>query len=109
MHSSDRSYSVCSLQVVRRPYVYMYNSEKDPVERGIINLATAQVEFSEESQAMIKVSTAHFSLCESSVEGTLLPLGRRPEAVAESVECRLPTWRVGSLNSQLIQTNDIQN
>ena len=46
----------CCPQVVRRPYVYMYNSEKDPVERGIINLATAQVEFSEESQAMIKVS-----------------------------------------------------
>jgi len=40
--------------VVRRPYVYIYNSEKDPVERGLINLATAQVEFSEESQAMIK-------------------------------------------------------
>lgn len=41
--------------MVRRPYVYMYNSEKDPVERGLINLAAAQVEFSEESQAMIKV------------------------------------------------------
>ena len=40
---------------MRRPYVFIYNSEKDPVERGLINLATAQVEFSEESQAMIKV------------------------------------------------------
>ncbi|ELU07126.1 hypothetical protein CAPTEDRAFT_150014 [Capitella teleta] len=40
--------------VVRRPYVYLYNNEKDPVERGLINLATAQVEFSEESQAMIR-------------------------------------------------------
>jgi kinesin family protein 1 len=39
--------------VVRRPYVYLYNSEKDPVERGLINLATAQVEFSEEGQAII--------------------------------------------------------
>ena len=41
---------------MRRPYVFIYNNEKDPVERGLINLATAQVEFSEESQAMIKVS-----------------------------------------------------
>jgi len=40
--------------VVRRPYVYIYNTEKDPVESGLINLATAPVEFSEESQAMIK-------------------------------------------------------
>ncbi|KAK2187726.1 hypothetical protein NP493_156g05028 [Ridgeia piscesae] len=40
--------------VVRRPYVYMYNNEKDPVERSLINLATAQVEFSEESQALLK-------------------------------------------------------
>jgi len=40
--------------VVRRPYVYMYNSEKDPVERGLINLATSQVEFSEESQALCR-------------------------------------------------------
>ncbi len=47
---------VCDWQVVRRPYVYMYNSERDPVERGLINLATAQMEFSEESQAMIRVS-----------------------------------------------------
>eukprot|EP00058_Branchiostoma_floridae_P005008 XP_002590496.1 hypothetical protein BRAFLDRAFT_86167 [Branchiostoma floridae] len=41
--------------VVRRPYVYMYNNEKDPVERGLINLATAQVEYSEDQQAMLKV------------------------------------------------------
>ncbi|XP_053776144.1 kinesin-like protein KIF1B isoform X7 [Desmodus rotundus] len=40
--------------VVRRPYVFMYNSDKDPVERGIINLSTAQVEYSEDQQAMVK-------------------------------------------------------
>ncbi|XP_075293536.1 kinesin-like protein KIF1B isoform X2 [Opisthocomus hoazin] len=38
--------------VVRRPYVFIYNSDKDPVERGIINLSTAQVEYSEDQQAM---------------------------------------------------------
>lgn len=42
--------------VVRRPYVFIYNSDKDPVERGIINLSTAQVEYSEDQQAMVKVS-----------------------------------------------------
>lgn len=42
--------------VVRRPYVFIYNSDKDPVERGVINLSTAQVEYSEDQQAMVKVS-----------------------------------------------------
>uniref|UniRef100_A0A8C9FFU2 Kinesin motor domain-containing protein n=1 Tax=Pavo cristatus TaxID=9049 RepID=A0A8C9FFU2_PAVCR len=42
--------------VVRRPYVFIYNSDKDPVERGLINLSTAQVEYSEDQQAMVKVS-----------------------------------------------------
>ena len=44
--------------MVRRPYVFIYNSDKDPVERGIINLSTAQVEYSEDQQAMVKVSPA---------------------------------------------------
>lgn len=43
--------------VVRRPYVFIYNSEKDPVERGVLNLSTAQVEYSEDQQAMLKVNT----------------------------------------------------
>lgn len=42
--------------VVRRPYVYIYNTEKDSMERAIINLSTAQVEYSEDQQAMLKVS-----------------------------------------------------
>lgn len=41
--------------VVRRPYAYMYNSDKDTVERFVLNLATAQVEYSEDQQAMLKV------------------------------------------------------
>lgn len=41
--------------VVRRPYVFIYNSDKDPVERGVLNLSTAQVEYSEDQQAMLKV------------------------------------------------------
>ncbi|XP_036603814.1 kinesin-like protein KIF1B isoform X3 [Trichosurus vulpecula] len=43
--------------VVRRPYAFIYNSDKDPVERGIINLSTAQVEYSEDQQAMVKTSS----------------------------------------------------
>ncbi|KAG8189809.1 hypothetical protein JTE90_026115 [Oedothorax gibbosus] len=41
--------------VVRRPYVFIYKNEKDLVERGMINLATAQVEYSEDQEAMLKV------------------------------------------------------
>ncbi|XP_028921497.1 kinesin-like protein KIF1B isoform X3 [Ornithorhynchus anatinus] len=48
--------------VVRRPYVFIYNSDKDPVERGIINLSTAQVEFSEDQQAMVKTPNT-FAVC----------------------------------------------
>ncbi|XP_032970613.1 kinesin-like protein KIF1B isoform X9 [Rhinolophus ferrumequinum] len=48
--------------VVRRPYVFIYNSDKDPVERGIINLSTAQVEYSEDQQAMVKMSNT-FAVC----------------------------------------------
>ncbi|MEQ2178134.1 hypothetical protein GOODEAATRI_010826, partial [Goodea atripinnis] len=40
--------------VIRRPYVFIYNSDKDPVERGVLNLSTAQVEYSEDQQAMLK-------------------------------------------------------
>ncbi|XP_070345328.1 kinesin-like protein KIF1A isoform X24 [Equus asinus] len=40
--------------VVRRPYAYMYNSDKDAVERFVLNLSTAQVEYSEDQQAMLK-------------------------------------------------------
>ncbi|XP_024082076.1 kinesin-like protein unc-104 isoform X9 [Cimex lectularius] len=40
---------------VRRPYVFIFRDEKDPVERALINLTTAQVEYSEDQQAMVKV------------------------------------------------------
>uniref|UniRef100_A0A146LD53 Kinesin-like protein unc-104 n=1 Tax=Lygus hesperus TaxID=30085 RepID=A0A146LD53_LYGHE len=40
---------------VRRPYVFIFRDERDPVERALINLTTAQVEYSEDQQAMVKV------------------------------------------------------
>ncbi|KAM9761861.1 kinesin-like protein KIF1A isoform 6-T8 [Menidia menidia] len=48
--------------VVRRPYVYIYNSERDTVERAILNLSCAQVEYSEDQQAMLKTPNT-FAVC----------------------------------------------
>ncbi|XP_008485652.1 kinesin-like protein unc-104 [Diaphorina citri] len=38
-----------------QPYVFIFRDEKDPVERALVNLATAQVEYSEDQQAMVRV------------------------------------------------------
>ncbi|XP_035379958.1 kinesin-like protein KIF1A isoform X2 [Electrophorus electricus] len=48
--------------VVRRPYVYIYNSDREPVERAILNLSSAQVEYSEDQQAMLKTPYT-FAVC----------------------------------------------
>ncbi|XP_029284843.1 LOW QUALITY PROTEIN: kinesin-like protein KIF1A [Cottoperca gobio] len=48
--------------VVRRPYVYIYNTERDSVERAILNLSSAQVEYSEDQQAMLKTLYT-FAVC----------------------------------------------
>ncbi|XP_026882422.2 kinesin-like protein KIF1A isoform X4 [Electrophorus electricus] len=48
--------------VVRRPYVYMYRSERDSVERAVINLSSAQVEYSEDQQTMLR-SPNTFAVC----------------------------------------------
>lgn len=42
--------------VVRRPYVYLYRSERDSVERAVINLSSAKVEYSEDKQTLLRVS-----------------------------------------------------
>ncbi|KAM3835478.1 kinesin-like protein KIF1A isoform 11-T11 [Vipera latastei] len=48
--------------VVRRPYVYIYNNDKDSVERAVLNLSSAQVEYSEDQQAMLKTPNT-FAVC----------------------------------------------
>uniref|UniRef100_A0A8C3S8B5 plus-end-directed kinesin ATPase n=1 Tax=Chelydra serpentina TaxID=8475 RepID=A0A8C3S8B5_CHESE len=48
--------------VVRRPYVYIYNTDKDSVEKAILNLSSAQVEYSEDQQAMLKTPNT-FAVC----------------------------------------------
>ncbi|MEQ2164534.1 hypothetical protein GOODEAATRI_007681 [Goodea atripinnis] len=40
--------------VVRRPYVYLYRSERDSVERAVINLSSAKVEYSEDKQTLLR-------------------------------------------------------
>lgn len=80
--------------VVRRPYVFIYNSDKDPVERGIINLSTAQVEYSEDQQAMVKVSPARpacTAACAAhacvSVPGALAALSPTGQGGERSLPC----------------------
>jgi kinesin family member 1 len=41
--------------VVRRPYVFIFRNEKDTVERAVINLAAAHVEYSEDQAQMVKM------------------------------------------------------
>jgi len=36
------------MQVVRRPYIFIYNNELDIVERGLINLSAAEVKLADE-------------------------------------------------------------
>ncbi|XP_078498389.1 kinesin-like protein KIF1B isoform X3 [Lissotriton helveticus] len=56
--------------VVRRPYVFIYSNDKDPVERAVLNLSTAQVEYSEDQQAMVKTPNT-FAVC-TNYRGILL-------------------------------------
>jgi hypothetical protein len=44
--------------VVRRPYALIYNNERDQIERGVINLTTAQIVYNEEQIEMLKVTTS---------------------------------------------------
>ncbi|XP_073732302.1 kinesin-like protein KIF1A isoform X5 [Misgurnus anguillicaudatus] len=48
--------------VVRRPYVYLYRSERDSVERAVINLSSAQVEYSEDQQTLLRAPNT-FAVC----------------------------------------------
>ncbi len=41
---------------VRRPYVFIYNSDRDMIERSLINLSTAQIVYNEEQIEMFKVT-----------------------------------------------------
>ncbi|KAH7644362.1 kinesin-like protein [Dermatophagoides farinae] len=44
--------------VVRRPYMFIYRDDKDPVERSVINLTQARVECSEQQRQMLCVENA---------------------------------------------------
>jgi len=45
-------------QVVRRPYMFWYDTEMDTVERGIMNLAAAKVELVEGLESVDDVSSS---------------------------------------------------
>uniref|UniRef100_H3CNW4 Uncharacterized protein n=1 Tax=Tetraodon nigroviridis TaxID=99883 RepID=H3CNW4_TETNG len=48
--------------VVRQPHAYFYNTEQDSVERALINLSSAHLDYNEDQQAMLK--TPHtFAVC----------------------------------------------
>lgn len=59
------------VQVVRRPFVFIYNSDKDPMERGVINLTTAQIEYSEDQQSLLKVRERSLSNSGTQIERSL--------------------------------------
>ena len=40
--------------IVRRPYVFLFRDERDPCERGLINLAQAHTEYSHDHQQLVK-------------------------------------------------------
>uniref|UniRef100_A0A8D0CJ13 plus-end-directed kinesin ATPase n=1 Tax=Scleropages formosus TaxID=113540 RepID=A0A8D0CJ13_SCLFO len=91
--------------VVRRPYVYIYNSEKDSVERAILNLSSAQVEYSEDQQAMLKTPNT-FAVC-TEHRGILLQAGNDKEMhdwlyafnplLAGSIRSKLSRRRAGQM------------
>ena len=41
---------ILNFQVVRRPHVFLFRDEKDPVERNVINLANSQVIYDPEAE-----------------------------------------------------------
>ncbi|KAJ7993406.1 hypothetical protein DPEC_G00272110 [Dallia pectoralis] len=91
--------------VVRRPYVYIYNSERDSVERAILNLSSAHVEYSEDQQAMLKTPNT-FAVC-TEHRGILLQAGNDKEMhdwlyafnplLAGSIRSKLSRRRAGQM------------
>jgi hypothetical protein len=47
---------------IRRPYVFVYNNEKDLLERSIFNLSTAQIVYNEEEIEMLQVGFYLFAI-----------------------------------------------
>jgi len=61
----------CAVKVIRRPYMFVYRSEKDHQELDVINVASALIEFSEETTSMIRVPYALYLIrCLSPVSTT---------------------------------------
>lgn len=39
---------------IRRPFVFIYNNDRDPLERGLINLSSSQIVYNEEQIEMLQ-------------------------------------------------------
>ncbi|KAJ1063935.1 hypothetical protein K5549_009247 [Capra hircus] len=89
--------------VVRRPYAYMYNSDKDAVERFVLNLSTAQVEYSEDQQAMLKVCRGH-GLAGRAGAGPSPPKAASSHCSAEAVWLDITGGGVGTPNTFAVCT-----
>ena len=48
--------------VLKRPYIFLYYNDKDPIERDLINLATAEIQFNQD-QLDAQTGVSVFSLC----------------------------------------------
>lgn len=47
------SYMAYQLQVIRRPYLFMFSNAKDPVDQAVVNLSTARIECSDDQQQLL--------------------------------------------------------
>nr|XP_039270728.1 kinesin-like protein KIF1B isoform X1 [Styela clava] len=87
--------------VVRRPYVFFYNSHRDPVIRALLNLGSVTVEFSLQQDIILKVQHT-FAVCTKN-RGFLLQAAN---------ECDLHNWlyafnplMAGLIRSKLARRN----
>jgi hypothetical protein len=53
---SDDRLSISQFKVVRRPFLFLYNNDRDPLERSFINLSRATIIYNEEQMSMLRVS-----------------------------------------------------
>ncbi|CDQ56309.1 unnamed protein product [Oncorhynchus mykiss] len=100
--------------VVRRPYVYLYRNERDSVERSVINLSSAQVEYSEDKQTLLRTPNT-FAVC-TEHRGILLQASNDKEMhdwlyafnplLAGTIRSKLSRRKSGQ---RIIQNNSNQN
>ena len=81
--------------VVRRPYLLFYRSARDPIERSIINLSTAVVEYSADKQVQTHIFS-HANMFEQFEVQTLwaLVLGNKAKFIRTAIRPSLKTLKI---------------